>query len=118
MKQKKRFFLFGGYSGIIYYSWLLVLLFLTIILSFESVNGFNWWPVATGALFIIWLIYSIFGTYYVVTSGDYAQVKLPFIKQFSATITNKKQNGRFYATGVFIRANHTPINFFQFTKTK
>lgn len=109
MKEKKQYFIFGGASGIIWYSWIFVLLFLTIILTFESVNGFNWWPVVTGALFIATLVYSLLSSYYTRDKDGTTHVKLPYMKGFLTSTLKIVRENKHLIHGKFERTNFEPI---------
>ncbi|MDE6491803.1 MAG: EbsA family protein, partial [Lactobacillus sp.] len=40
--MKKKHFIFLGTAGIIYYSWLFIILFISLILMYESNTTINW----------------------------------------------------------------------------
>ncbi|MCT6892031.1 MAG: acyltransferase [Lactobacillus sp.] len=71
--MKKKHFVILGRSGLIYFSWILIVFFLSLIFLYESTKAFNWPALICVLVFIILLLYSYFNSYW-----DKENFKLPF----------------------------------------
>lgn len=71
--MNKKHFIILGNVGIIYYSWLLIVLFLSLIITYESTKTINWSAIAWEILFIFLVIYTFLTSYW---KGNI--FKLPF----------------------------------------
>lgn len=60
----KKHFLFLGKAGLIYFSWLFLILFIGLIIAYESVSKFSWPAAITIVIFFIILIHTYFASYY------------------------------------------------------
>ncbi|GAA3636413.1 hypothetical protein GCM10022297_13850 [Lactobacillus hamsteri] len=71
--MKKNYFIFLGKNGLIYYSWLFVVLFIGLILGYEGTSKINWPAIIFIVIFFIILIYSLLSSYY-----TESYLKLPY----------------------------------------
>ncbi|AJP46517.1 membrane protein [Lactobacillus acidophilus] len=58
MLKSKRHFIFLGAAGLIYYSWLLIVLFIAIILGYEGNKAISVPGIIVGLIFILLAIYT------------------------------------------------------------
>lgn len=70
--KKKHFFILGR-VGLIYYSWLLIILFITLILMYEGTKITNWPAILCGVLSLLTIIYTYNSSYW-----TKEWLKLPF----------------------------------------
>lgn len=70
--MKKHFILLGK-TGLIYYCWLFVILFVGLIIAYETTESISWIACSIIALFLILFCYSLFRSYYTVD-----QLVLPY----------------------------------------
>ncbi len=77
MKRVKKHFIFLGRSGLIYYSWLFILLFLAFIIGYESNQKISFDALLIGTLFIIGVIYTFFFSY-IRSSKNRFEICLPY----------------------------------------
>lgn len=71
--MKKKHFIFLGKPGLIYYSWLFIILFLGLIFGYEGTEKINWPAISLVTLFFILFIYTWLNSYF---SGDL--LKMPY----------------------------------------
>lgn len=76
--MKKKHFMILGRVGLIYYSWLLVVLFLCLIFAYESTKAINWPAIITGILFFLLVLYTYFNSYW-----QNNCLKLPFKRKIN-----------------------------------
>lgn len=76
----KRHFIFLGVAGIIYYSWLLVLVFAGVCFAYESNKSLSVPSLILCSLFGILLIYTLIYSYFEKTNND-IYFKLPYRKK-------------------------------------
>lgn len=62
--MNKKHFIILGPSGLIYYSWMLIILFLSLIITFEGTKAVNWPAIACGLLFVLVVFYTYFNSYW------------------------------------------------------
>lgn len=82
--MKKHHFIILGRAGIIYYSWLLIVLFTTLTLAYESTKAVNWPAICFGIIFLLLVIYTYLTSYWTKMS-----LKLPFKKKINCQIAPK-----------------------------
>ena len=80
--MRKKHFIILGRSGLIYFSWVLIVLFLCLIFLYESTKVFNWPALNFALLFLILLVHTYFNSYW--TNQLF---KLPF--RAKAKLTSK-----------------------------
>lgn len=71
--MKKQHFIFLGKAGLIYYSWMFVILFISLIVFYENTKMVSWPAIAILVVFFVILIYTILTSYW---DADY--LRLPF----------------------------------------
>lgn len=71
--MKKQHFIFLGKAGLIYYSWMFVVLFVSLIIAYENNASISWPGIIVFVMFLIILIYTILTSYW---NQDY--LRLPF----------------------------------------
>lgn len=71
--MKKQHFIFLGKPGLIYYSWMFVTLFISLIIFYENTRGISWPAVIILVAFFVILIYTILTSYW-----DADCLRLPF----------------------------------------
>lgn len=76
--MKKKHFMILGRVGLIYYSWLLVVLFLCLIFVYEGTKAINWPAIIIGALFFLLVLYTYFNSYW-----QNKCLKLPFKRKIN-----------------------------------
>ncbi|WP_334204551.1 EbsA family protein [Lactobacillus amylovorus] len=69
--------MFLGLAGIIYYSWLVIILFIAMILGYEGNKAISISGIVVGIIFTILLIYT-WAFSYVAKSNDQFILKLPY----------------------------------------
>lgn len=79
----KKHCLLLGKTGLIYNSWLLVLLFIAFIVAFEGNRAIVWPAIILGLVFACLLFYS-FRNSYVLQRGEQTKVKVPYKRQTTA----------------------------------
>lgn len=79
--MKKKHFMILGRVGLIYYSWLLVVLFLCLIFVYEGTNAVNWPAIIIGALFFLLVLYTYFNSYW-----QNKCLKLPFKRKINESM--------------------------------
>ena len=62
--MRKKHFIILGRSGLIYFSWVLIVLFLCLIFLYESTKVFNWPALICALLFLILLVHTYFNSYW------------------------------------------------------
>lgn len=80
----KQHFILLGKAGLIYYSWLLTILFISLTAFYESVPNFSLFAVVTLTVFAVLLVYSWFNTYLINQTQQW-QLRLPYRKQITVT---------------------------------
>lgn len=92
MKLKaKKHFIFGSYAGAIYYSWLILLFFITGIFYSESTKGINPLTFVFLGLFVVLTIYTLIFSYVQKIDESTYRVKLPYKKSFTVKAADVKQ---------------------------
>lgn len=71
--MKKKHFIILGRSGLIYFCWILIVFFLSLIFLYESTKVFNWTALICALIFLTLLLYTYFNSYW-----DTSIFKLPF----------------------------------------
>lgn len=71
--MKKKHFIILGRSGLIYFCWILIVFFLSLIFLYESTKAFNWPALICILFFFMLLLYTYFNSYW-----DTSIFKLPF----------------------------------------
>lgn len=84
--MKKRYFIQVGQTGLIYYSWLFVILFVGLIFHYEKTGHTSLEAILLITLFFMALIYSLFASY---LKKDY--FKLPYRPAFKEAFQLKKR---------------------------
>lgn len=74
--MNKKHFLILGRAGLIYYSWLLIVLLISLILTYEGTRAVNWPAIICGVIFIILTSYTYFNSFW-----KTGWLKLPFKKR-------------------------------------
>ncbi|WEV70167.1 acyltransferase [Lactobacillus sp. ESL0785] len=69
----KKHFIVLGRAGITYFSWLFVVLFLSLIFAYEGTKTINWPAICIASLFLLLVIYTFLTSYW-----DSGAFKLPF----------------------------------------
>lgn len=64
INMKKKYFIFLGKAGLIYYSWLFIILFISLIFGYEGTAKINWPMIIIGSLFVILFIYTLLNSYW------------------------------------------------------
>lgn len=82
--MKKHHFIILGRVGIIYYSWLLIVLFTTLTLAYESTKAVNWPAICFGIIFLLLVIYTYLASYWAKMI-----LKLPFKKKINCQVAPK-----------------------------
>ncbi|QNQ80418.1 hypothetical protein [Lactobacillus sp. PV034] len=77
----KRHFIFLGAPGIIYYSWLLVVIFVGVSFAYESNKTISLPSLILCSLFVILLIYTWFFSYTKRVKSEEFEFKLPYRKK-------------------------------------
>lgn len=62
--MRKKHFIILGRSGLIYFSWVLIVFFLCLIFLYESTKSFNWPALIFALIFLILLAYTYFNSYW------------------------------------------------------
>lgn len=81
--NKKHFFILGR-VGLVYYSWLLIVLFVSLILAYESTKAVNWPAIVIFLVFGILLLYTFMTSFWTKDS-----LKLPFTKKVKKNLAPK-----------------------------
>lgn len=76
--MEKKHFIILGRAGIIYYSWGLIILFLSLIFAYESTKPINWPALVCGLLFLTIVLYTFTNSYW---TGSC--LKLPFKRKIT-----------------------------------
>ncbi|WEV39434.1 acyltransferase [Lactobacillus sp. ESL0680] len=71
--MNKKHFIILGRVGLVYFSWVFIVLFLSLILAYEGTHVKNWPAIILGIIFVILLIYTFLTSYW---NNKY--LKLPF----------------------------------------
>lgn len=79
----KKHCLLLGKPGLIYNSWLLVLLFVAFIVAFEGNRAIVWPAIILGVIFACLFFYS-YRNSYILQRGEQTKVKLPYKRQTTA----------------------------------
>lgn len=74
--NKRKYFIFLGKEGLSYYSWLFIVLFVGLIVTYEGTDKINWLAIGILVIFFILFGYTISQSYY---SKD--GFKLPYSKR-------------------------------------
>ncbi|WP_281508906.1 hypothetical protein [Lactobacillus taiwanensis] len=77
----KKYFIFLGAPGVIYYSWLLALIFVAFIIGYESNKSISYPAIILGAIFVVIVIYTWLNSYFQKETDDF-WVKLPYRQKF------------------------------------
>ena len=85
--MKKHLFLLGK-AGTIYYSWLMVLLFISLIIALEGNKVIMWPAVIIGGIFLLLATYTFLCSY-IKTENNSLLLKLPYKKK--VVLTQKPQ---------------------------
>ncbi|WP_240404972.1 EbsA family protein [Lactobacillus jensenii] len=85
--MKKHLF-FLGKAGTIYYSWLMVLLFISLIIALEGNKAIMWPAVIIGSIFLVIAIYTFLCSY-IKEEKNSLLLKLPYKKK--VVLTQKPQ---------------------------
>ncbi|CCI85568.1 hypothetical protein FC52_GL000267 [Lactobacillus pasteurii DSM 23907 = CRBIP 24.76] len=72
----KKHFVFLGTAGIIYYSWLFVILFVGLVITYEGTEKINWLAIGILAVALMAFIYTWISSFY---NDKY--LKLPYSKK-------------------------------------
>ncbi|WEV50277.1 acyltransferase [Lactobacillus sp. ESL0731] len=83
----KKHFIILGRVGLVYFSWVFVVLFLSLIIAYEGTHITNWPAIILGLVFIILLIYTFLTSYW-----NEQYFKLPF----RAKVKSNKQPEMFW----------------------
>lgn len=73
--MKKHFVLLGK-AGLIYFSWLFIVLFIGLIIAYEGTERVNWPAILIICLFVLLLVYTFINSYY-----SNSIIKLPYSKK-------------------------------------
>lgn len=76
----KKHLIFLGDLGVIYYSWLLLVLFLTVIFCLEGNQFINLPTVITGIIFLLLLVFTWKKSY--ISFDGQTRLRLPYRKEF------------------------------------
>lgn len=76
----KKHLIFLGDLGVIYYSWLLLVLFLTVIFCLEGSQFINPPTVITGTIFLLLLVFTWKKSY--ISFDSQTRLRLPYQKEF------------------------------------
>ena len=76
----KKHLIFLGDLGVIYYSWLLLVLFLTVIFCLEGSQFINLPTVITGIIFLLLLVFTWKKSY--ISFDAQTRLRLPYRKEF------------------------------------
>lgn len=78
----KKHFIFLGKAGLIYFSWLFVILFIGLIIAYEGTEKINWLSIIIIVIFFAILIYTFWNSYY-----TEAFIKLPYRTKIKTKIS-------------------------------
>lgn len=76
--NKRKYFIFLGKEGLSYYSWLFIVLFVGLIVTYEGTDKINWLAIGILVIFFILFGYTISQSYY---SNSKDGFKLPYSKR-------------------------------------
>ncbi|MBA1394980.1 acyltransferase, partial [Lactobacillus sp. XV13L] len=60
----KKHYVVWGRVGLIYFSWLLIVLFTSLIIAYEGTSSFNWPAIGCGILFVLLAVYTYVNSYW------------------------------------------------------
>jgi hypothetical protein len=95
----KKHCLLLGKTGLIYNSWLLILLFVAFIVAFEGNRAIVWPAIILGLIFAGLLFYSYFNSY-VLQRGEQTKVKVPYKRQ-TTTVRAPKLIARWHSFAIY-----------------
>lgn len=98
----KKHFIFLGTNGLIYYSWLFIILFMSIIFQQETSKNISLACIVLESIFIISLIYTLLFSYIECKNQTYF-LKLPYLKKkrvFKPEFINRYLGLSFYKVNV------------------
>lgn len=76
----KKHLIFLKKPGIIYYSWLFIVLGISLILGYEGNQMIVWSSIIVGLVFVVLVIFTWFNSYVVLTK-DKTILKLPYLRK-------------------------------------
>ncbi|MDF7638908.1 EbsA family protein [Lactobacillus sp. ESL0791] len=71
--MKKKHFILLGRTGIIYYCWLFIILFVGLVLAYEGAANISWAAIIVLSVFFVLLIYTLVNSYW-----NRQYLKLPY----------------------------------------
>ncbi|BDR60499.1 acyltransferase [Lactobacillus xylocopicola] len=79
--MNKKHFIILGRVGLVYYSWLLIVLLISLIMLYEGTPSLNWPAIIWGSLFLLLTGYTLINSYW-----NKQGLKLPYKAKMSSKV--------------------------------